>query len=167
MDLSTFEQAVGLASSAATATGQAATAFDSLKKLFSGGKAPDNSEALALINSLANDLTYANMTNVKISEALRNVREELRRDDHLERQKARYKLVATSQGAMVYQLREDMADGEPPHFICPVCLNKDRLVTYLQGTGDYKQCQTVRDHLYQFTETEWRQPSHGRDDPFY
>lgn len=33
----------------------------------------------------------------------------------------RYELADTGQGSLAYRLKEDMANGEPPHWICPNC----------------------------------------------
>ncbi|MGO7185939.1 hypothetical protein ACCT14_32040 [Rhizobium brockwellii] len=157
MDMTTIETLLGLASTAVGVTGKAASTADAIRKLFSSDNgASDNSEAIKLVNALASELTTANVMNVQLSEALKELSQELRREDQFEKDKGRYELVETSQGAMVYKLRKDMAEGEPEHYVCPACLKKDRLIIYIQGTGDYKRCQVNHDHLYKFGNTPIR-----------
>ena len=72
----------------------------------------------------------------------------LREKDDLEKQimqlenwkaeKDRYTMVTVFEAATVYSLKESMSNGEPPHFICPVCYQRGHK-TLLQpkkaGTG--------------------------------
>ncbi|KAA3529019.1 hypothetical protein DXM29_09465 [Agrobacterium tumefaciens] len=159
MDLSTFNEALGLASSAVGLTGKAASTITAIKGMFEGGKSPDSGEASKLLNELANELTLANMTNVQISQALKALNQELLRQDEFEREKSRYELFQTSEGALVFRLIDTMRNNQPAHFICPVCLNRDRLVSFLQGNGDYRNCQTDSHHVYQFANTPYRSNS--------
>lgn len=162
MDMTTIETVLGLASTAVSVTGRAASTVETIKKVFSSEKAPDTGEAMKLLNGLAVELTTANVMNVDLSKALRELNEQLRREDQFEREKARYQLVTTSHGDMVYKLREDMANGEPIHYVCPACLKKDRLIIFIQGQGDFKTCQVNRDHLYTFNRTEYRRTDEYR-----
>lgn len=157
MDLTTINEALGLASSAVGLTSKAASTISVIKGLFEGEKTPGNSETSKLLSSLVNELTMANMTNVQLSQALKVLSQELLRQDEFEREKARYALFQTGQGDIVYTLKEDMADGQPMHFICPVCLNRDKLISFIRGEGDYKQCQSDKKHLYQFKNTPRKQ----------
>lgn len=43
-----------------------------------------------------------------------------------EAEKQRYKLEKLPPGVLVYQLRPEMAQGEPPHCICERCYNQGR-----------------------------------------
>ncbi|MBW9062350.1 hypothetical protein JNB71_03365 [Rhizobium herbae] len=156
MDLSILENALALAGTAISTTGKAASTAEAIKKLFSSDKAPDASEAMSLVNKLAVELTAANVMNLDLSGSLKQLSQELKAQDEFEQEKARYQLVTTSQGDMVYKLREDMANGDPMHFVCPACLKKDRLIVFIQGEGDYKRCQVNHDHLYTFGRTEYR-----------
>ncbi len=161
MDLTTMNEALGLASSAVGLTGKAASTISVIKGLFDGGKSPDNNEATKLLNELATELTMANMTNVQLSQGLKTLSGELQRQDEFEREKARYELYQTPEGDIVLKLKEEMANGQPAHFICPVCLNRDRLISYLQGTGDYKRCQSDTNHLFQFSATPIPESRHS------
>lgn len=159
MDLTIVETVLGLASTAVGVTSKAASTADAIKNLFSLEKAaPDNGEAMKLVNALASELTTANVMNVQLSEALKQLSNELRKEDQFEKEKGRYELFTTSHGNLVYKLRAVAADGQPEHYICPACLAKDRLIVFIQGSGDYKTCQVNRDHLYQFGSTPVRQP---------
>ncbi|MDH0113382.1 hypothetical protein N7379_02740 [Rhizobium pusense] len=154
MDFSQIEGLMGLASTALGMTGKAAETAQTIKGLLSSGKTPDNTEAARLISDLATQLTAANMTNVQLSEALRTVVSELRSHDDHERQLARYELFQTELGEIVYKLRDDMAEGQPIHFICPVCLNRDKQFIFIRGNGDIRACQAhPRDHLFAFRHT--------------
>jgi hypothetical protein len=154
MDLTTINEALGLASSAVGLTGKAASTIAAIKGLLEPGKTPDTSEASKLLNALANELTMANITNVQLSQALKTLGQELLRQDEFEKQKARYELFETRRGDMVFKLREDMAEGQPMHFVCPVCLNRDKLISFIRGEGDRRHCQTDVHHSYQFDRTD-------------
>ncbi|MBP2446379.1 hypothetical protein [Rhizobium leguminosarum] len=159
MDLTPINEVLGLASSAVGLTGKATSTIAAIKGLFEAGKTPDNSEASKLLNDLATELTMANMTNVQLSQALKTLSREMLRQDEFEREKARYALTQTREGDVVFKLKEDMANGQPVHFICPVCLNRDHLISFLQGNGDYRRCQTNNNHVFQFTDTPLPQSS--------
>lgn len=152
MDLGLITNIVGLATTAVGATGQAASTAETIKKLFASEKKVDNGEAQALLNTLATQLTTANIMNVELSDAIRVLTGELRRQDEFEQEKARYELFQTGQNDIVLKLKEDAANGQPVHFICPVCLNRDKLVSFITGDGDYKRCQTDNKHIYKFND---------------
>ena len=164
MDLTTINEAIGLASSAVGLTGKATTTIAAIKGLFEGGKSPDEKEASKLLNELAAELTVANMTNVQLSHALKTLSRELWQHDQFETEKARYELFKTPEADVVFKLKADMSNGQPDHFICPVCLNRDKLVSFISGEGDYKLCQTNSDHIFRFKDTPIRQPRRVRSD---
>lgn len=153
MELAQIGEMIGLASSAAGATGKAADTIQTIKGLFQSGKEPDTDEAASLLNALATELTAANMMNVQVSTTLKALSQELYRQDEFEKEKSRYELFRTRQNDMVFKLKTDQSNGQPDHFICPVCLNRDKLVSFITGEGDYKNCQTDRSHQFQFDDT--------------
>ncbi|WP_162725025.1 MULTISPECIES: hypothetical protein [unclassified Rhizobium] len=161
MDFTQVETVMGLATAAIGMTGKAANTADAIKKLFASDKAPDASEALKLVNALAVELTSANMMNVDLSTALKQLNQALKLEDQFEREKARYELFNTSASDMVYRLRQEAANGEPMHYICPACLKRDRLIIFITGAGDYKHCQVNNQHVYKFSDTPIRQNSPG------
>lgn len=154
---------IGLATSAVGLTGKAAETVDSIKNLLTSDKAPDADKTVKLLNTLAAELTSANMMNVELSEALKALSQELHRQDEFEREKARYEMFETSQGDIVYRLKEDMADGQPIHYICPVCLNRDKIVSFITGSS-HRLCQTDSSHGYSFQKAP---PISGRSSDFF
>lgn len=150
MDLTQVESVIGLATAAMGMTGQAATTAETIKRLFSSEKAPNAEESSRLLNSLATQLTAANITNVQLSEALKALSQELKHEDDFEKEKSRYELVKTNEGDMVFRLKADQSNGQPAHFICPVCLNTNKLISFITGERDFKVCQTNKGHLYRF-----------------
>lgn len=162
MDFSQIESVLGLATTALGATGKAVSTVEAVKKLLKSEKKPDSGEATSLLNTLATELTAANMMNVQLSEALKALSRELKRQDEFEQEKARYELFETGQRDLVFKLREDMANGQPIHFICPVCLNSDKQISFVRGEGDFKTCQKTPDHLFKFKDTPIRQRMNTR-----
>ncbi|WP_127559069.1 hypothetical protein [Nioella ostreopsis] len=150
MDITQLTEVLGLASSAAGVTNKAASTIATIKGLFDDGKAPDSEQATALLNSLAIELTTANMMNVQLSDALKELSRELQRQDEFEKEIARYELFETPLGDVLYKLRDDMRNGQPPHFICPVCKNRDRLISFVTGNPYNKACQTNSTHHFIF-----------------
>lgn len=153
LDLSQISEAIGLASSAAGATGKAADTIKTITTLFRSDKEPDKDEAARLLNTLAVELTAANMINVNISTALKKLSHALHQQDQFEQEKRRYELFKTGTNDIVFKLKSDLSNGQPDHFICPVCLNRDKLVSFISGEGDYKRCQTDKDHFFHFSDT--------------
>lgn len=150
MEFAQISEVIGLASSAVGLTGKAADTVEAIKGLWSSEGAPDKDKTAQLLNTLATELTSANMMNVQLSEALRALSQELQRQDEFEREKARYELMETPEGDIVYRLRADKADGQPIHYICPVCMSKDRLISFVTGDKFYKNCQANREHGFRF-----------------
>ena len=163
MDITQLQTVLGLASGALGATGQAVSTVDAIKKLFAkeGGQTP--AEVQALLNSLANELTAANLMNVKLSDALKELHKILQREDAFERERERYEVFHTSKDDIVLRLRSDARNGEKERYICPICANTKQIISYVTGDRYYKNCQTCN-HLFDFEE----QPMPERDSPdFY
>ncbi len=164
MDFGQIESLLGLAATATGMTEKAVSTASAVKKLFAGEKAPDAGEVSTLANELAAQLTAANMMNVQISTALRLLSADLKRQDEFENEKARYELFETSERDIVYRLKQESGAGQPLHFICPVCLNSDKQISFIAGEGDFKVCQKNRDHNFRFKSTNWNQHSRARTD---
>jgi molybdopterin converting factor small subunit len=150
VDFAQINEVLGLATTAVSATGKAASTVQTIKGLFEGEKEPDSGEAGELLNKLAIQLTSANVMNVELSETLVRLSQELQRQDAFEKERARYKMIQTGRNDIVYQLKEDSADGEPIHIICPVCLKRDKLVSFVTGSRGTKYCQTDSKHSFRF-----------------
>jgi hypothetical protein len=149
LDFTTIGAALGLVSTATGATSNAVALAEKIKNLVGSGDAKDSSEAVQLLGTLANELTSANIMNLELSKNLKALSQELQRHDEFEKEKARYELFETPQNDFVYRLRDELANGEPTHFICPVCLKRDKLVSFLVGRYS-RQCQTDHRHSYSF-----------------
>ncbi|TPK79435.1 hypothetical protein FJ527_04770 [Mesorhizobium sp. B2-4-18] len=164
MDLSAITSVIGLATTALGATEKAATTAEVVKKLFASDKKPENSEVQALLNTLGTQLTAANMMNVDLSDAIKALSRELKREDDFEKERGRYELFETPEHDVVFKLKEDAANGQPMHFACPVCMNRDKLFSYVTGDGDFKLCQTDKAHLFRFRNSPIRsRVAFGRD----
>lgn len=61
-----------------------------------------------------------------MAEEIRALKEEIKRVKAWSKQKKRYKLASPWSGAVVYALKESMASGEPPHWICTCCYENGR-----------------------------------------
>lgn len=151
MDISQMNEALGLASSAVSITGKATSTIAAIKGLFDGDTKSDNSEAASLLNNLATELTAANMMNVQLSEALRALSQELQRQDEFETEKARYEMFQTPKGDIAFRLKSENANGQPIHFICPVCLNKHKLISFMRGQHSL-HCQADADHWVDYND---------------
>ena len=150
MDMTQVQSAIALVTTAIGMTNQAASTADVIKKLFSSKEESDDGEASKLLNTLAAELTTANVMNMQLSEALKTLSRELQRQDDFAREKARYELFQTGQRDMVFKLKATEANGQPEHFICPVCLNNDAAINFITGEGDYKVCQRDKQHMFRF-----------------
>jgi hypothetical protein len=153
MDIGMITTAIGLASTALGATEKAATTAEAVKKLFASDKKPENSEVQGLLNTLATQLTAANMMNVDLSEAIKGLSREMKRQDDFENEKARYELFQTAQNDFVFKLKEDQANGQPVHYVCPVCLTDERKFHFISGQGDFRTCQKNPNHMFRFSHT--------------
>ncbi len=162
MDIAQIGEALGLATSAVSLTGKAATTAETIKSLFASDKAPDTGEAAQLLNNLASELTAANMMNVQLSETLRILSQELHRQDQFAAEVAQYELFETAEHDLVYRLKEQYAETQPMHYICPVCLKQEGKISYITGEGHHKRCQANGKHSFQFKEMPKRQRRAGR-----
>ena len=151
IDLTQVQTVLGLASTAVGLTGQAAATVDSVKKALSGGKGADSGKAVELLNSLASQLTTVNIMNVELSGQLRTLSKELEKDNRFEERLARYQLVDSGYGDLLYLLRGEAAKDEPEHYVCPVCIEKESRFHYVTGAkdGSGKLCQGCS-KFYQF-----------------
>lgn len=120
MDQVQIQAVLGLASGAVGLTGQAAATAESIKFVFAGGVKRDSAETNQLLNTLAGQLTSANVMNVQLSSALKEIASQVEADNRFERQISRYRLLPTSLGDMVFVLRDEHANGDPIHSTCPV-----------------------------------------------
>lgn len=152
MDLSEIQVILGLAANAVGLTKDAASTVIQMRQAVSGNELQgDTRKAEELLNILATDLTAANMANVQLSTHLKALSDALLRENALEKRKRRYKLVDMGEGVILFVLRAEDADEDPPHYICPICLEKERRFHFVTGPagGDGKHCQGCG-HYFQF-----------------
>lgn len=138
IDPTQVQTALGLLTAATGATGGAIGVMQQIKGMFSGNK-PDDPELEALLNELAQKLTGANMLNLQLSETVKELLAAAQKQEAFESKRARYDLVKTSAGHILWQLKQDQANGEPIHYACPSCMEDGR-ISILQGHDEGAEC---------------------------
>jgi Zn finger protein HypA/HybF involved in hydrogenase expression len=63
---------------------------------------------------------------------------ELANLNEVKKKQSRYKLHEFSTGTFAYALKEDCADGEPHHYLCAACMDKE-CSTKMQPVGNKRQ----------------------------
>jgi hypothetical protein len=56
--------------------------------------------------------------------------------------------------AVGWRGKADTYNGEPMHFICPVCMKQNQIISYITGISEYKVCQTDTAHTFGFEQAE-------------
>lgn len=151
MDFAAIQAVLGLAANAVGLTKEAASTVAQVKQAVASGDGGKQREAQELLNTLATHLTVANFTNVQLSTQLKALTDALLSENEFEERKKRYQLAGTGYGEMIFVLRTDAANGDPPHYVCPICLEKERRFHFVTGpeNGEGKNCQGCR-HYFQF-----------------
>jgi len=70
---------------------------------------------------LYGQVVSAHGTHLALLQQVRRLEENAGEKDEWVRQRQRYKLVDFGGGVFVYVLKEDEAEGEPPHYLCAKC----------------------------------------------
>ena len=83
-------------------------------------------ELQSAILSAQSSALAANSDQAAMVEQIRTLKEEIASVKAWETQKQRYKLANPWSGAVVYSLKESMANGEPAHWICTSCYENGR-----------------------------------------
>lgn len=83
-------------------------------------------ELQSAILSAQSSALAANSDQATMIEQIRTLKEEIASIKAWEAQKQRYKLANLCSGAVVYSLKESMANGEPAHWICTSCYETGR-----------------------------------------
>ncbi|WP_426147943.1 hypothetical protein [Polaromonas sp. DSR2-3-2] len=86
---------------------------------------------LAQSNALA-----ANADQAAMADEIRNLKEQLAKEEAWSKEKQRYRLIAIEAGIYAYSLKEDLVCDEPPHWVCVGCLNAGAKYV-LQNQGDF------------------------------
>lgn len=114
---------LGLTGATTGVISSAATAAKDIKALFEKPEI-DVTGAKQLVSELYDKLIKAQTDHIAIKSAVLDLHEEQRRVDHFAAHAARYALVETDMGALVYELKEASANGEPIHCLCTACYEK-------------------------------------------
>jgi hypothetical protein len=81
-------------------------------------------------------------------ERIGKLEEEVTRLKTWEREKQRYKLERLPPGVLVYALKPEMAEGEPPHRICAACYQRGKK-SFLQELDEgYAKCHDCGSELH-------------------
>lgn len=87
-----------------------------------------------LVSDLLDRLIRLQAEQLALKGTVMDMQEELRRVDHFEGEAQRYTLVRTEMGALVYELKQSHAYGQPAHCICATCYER-RIKSILQPVG--------------------------------
>lgn len=124
---------LGLAGATTGTISGATTAVKDIKALFDKPDI-DVTSAKQLISELHDKLLKAQSDHIAIKGALLDIQEEQRSTEQFQTQAARYALVQTDMGAMIYELKQTCANGEPIHYLCTTCYEK-QIKSILQPEG--------------------------------
>jgi hypothetical protein len=113
------------------------TAFDIAKGL---KDIDDATRRNAAVIELQEKILSAQSAQSDLVERVRDLEKEVAGFETWETEKQRYEMKDFGGGTIAYELKRDMAGGEPPHRICTACYQK-RLKGILQPTGvnSYRQ----------------------------
>ncbi|WP_460273912.1 hypothetical protein [Celeribacter sp. ULVN23_4] len=149
MDIETIKQAIEFAGTSGTAVKNLGSGIESIKSAFSSKSKEIPSEVKDLLVTLSSNVADAKLANADLKLKLADLQTELEKRVSFERRKARYKLIQTPAGNLLYQLQTDMAEGEPLHYACPICMEKDQ-ISILQGDSSGVRCIPC-DHWYEIS----------------
>lgn len=155
MDLTQIQTVLGLATTAVGLTGKATATIEAVRNTFSAKSDEANAEAQQLLSSLATELTSANMMNLQLSSMLNDVVAQMKKEHKFEKRLAKYELIESSYGDVIYSLKSENSDSEPHHYICPICIEKNEQFHFVTGShaSEGKHCQGCN-HYFQFKQTD-------------
>ncbi|PSL17626.1 hypothetical protein [Shimia abyssi] len=149
MDHTQIQEALGLASSAVGISDKATKTIRAVETQLNYGSVEVEGALAELIAQLVVELTTANITNTQLYEVVKNLNRKFHENVAFEQEKARYEMVETAEGDYVFRIKDHMVDEQPIHYICPVCLNQDKRISYIAGRHR-RVCQTNRKHVFSF-----------------
>lgn len=99
----------------------------------------------AAVIDLQEKILSAQEAAANAKERLRELQETIVRFDKWDETAARYRLTDFGEGTFAYELREDAADGEPSHRLCPNCFeSRKRSILQFQfkdaSSRDFYKC---------------------------
>ena len=107
----------------------------------------------AILSAQSNALA-ANSDQAAMIEQMRELKEEIARVKAWETQKQRYQLVSPWQGTVVYALKKQSCDSEPPHWICSHCYESGAK-GFLNGKEDSRSLLLVCARCKNQVSTPW------------
>lgn len=138
MDLNTITEIVGISNGGLTALDKADGFFQKVRDRLSG-KSANDTELRLLVADLAEQLMKARVAQMQVSHRLDEFEREAKAADSFEKLLARYTTVSLPGGGIVLQLKADYVGTEPPHSICPRCV-ENRQRHFLQPHGRLLHC---------------------------
>jgi hypothetical protein len=99
------------------------------------------------------------MMNLDLSAQLKVISATVQAENTFEERKRRYRLVDTGMGEMILELRPEAAGGDPQHYVCPICVEREHRFHFVTGPGtaDGKYCQSCN-HFYRFRPSNYSIP---------
>ncbi len=127
-----------------TAAFQSAKAAVALIKATQG--LSNSTEVLTAVNDVQMKLSDAIASalasqekQASLAERVRDLETQLRDIEDWKSQMQRYKFIQFPTGTLAYQLKPEMANGEPIHYLCTACVDKKKKTT-LQPNHIYLDC---------------------------
>ncbi len=118
--------------------GELVTSLGLFKSMMDTAKGLKDISDAAVRNTVAVELQEkilaAQEAQSTLVERVRDLETEVARFETWNAEKQRYQLTDFGGGTFAYSLKEEMAEGEPPHRLCANCFQKDHK-SILQGRG--------------------------------
>ena len=138
-DFDTITRGLDLAGTGLKHSDTALTLGKKLKELIGKNGSKDQGQQRDIIIDLISELQDAKETNLNLRQQLQDLQSAVFEAQKSHDEFARYYLVETNGGDKIFRLKTELANGEPDHFICPLC-KEEGIKTILQGDGDYADC---------------------------
>jgi len=146
MDFDQIRQALEIAGASGTAVKNLGSGVEAIRNVFKSSGKEMSPEVKSLLVDLAGNVADAKLANAELTQKLAELQLALQKQESFENRKACYEMVETPAGNMLYRLREDVAGGQPVHYACPVCMEKDQ-ISILQVRDSSAQCIPCK-HMY-------------------
>ncbi len=137
-----FGNLLGIAGDVAGTLNNAASTLDKLLKLAKAGKLPP--DTARDIRTLATDLVEAKVKLADLETEIEKLQRDQEADDRIERLKRNYEMWKTPMGEYVHRLKPDADTGQPEHYVCPDCFQRDQ-IKILQPRGERLECTACKE----------------------
>jgi hypothetical protein len=139
IDPTTIMAALTVAGQAAGTAEKGVSLAKALSGLFGRSEASGDVELKAAIAELTLQAADTALANAKLKAELAEIHNAAEKAQKFEGQLARYELHRTEGGGLLYRLKATDKSGEPPHSICPNCVEAGHK-SILQGDGYFLGC---------------------------